>query len=86
MDYVLLIGLVGLWINKKMKQTFVNKIEIINGITHGYAVLSDTVSENLSIMFSKGTFETVAEMITNSPEDQGYSLDRFCQFVVFTQI
>lgn len=68
-----------------MKEIFVEKIIEENGITHGLTGDDKTVKENLVIVYPAGGKNYVLSLIKTRGDESFYVIDRFCQFIVFTQ-
>lgn len=68
-----------------MIKVYVNRIIEENGVTHGIIGLDKTVFENLRIIYSPSKREIINTLLTFHKEKDFYLLDRFCQFICYTQ-
>ena len=65
-----------------MKEIFVNNIQEINGVKHGYAVIDETIYEDLNIILSSAGFQALNSVAYISPEGLHF-FERFCQFIIY---
>jgi hypothetical protein len=69
-----------------MKQIFVNQIYEDKGITHGIVGSNKTTLENIKIIFTGEKFKIISQLLSRPPLEGFHTVDRFCQYIVLTQL
>jgi hypothetical protein len=69
-----------------MKQIYVNKIYDDNGVTHGAAGADKTAIKNIPIVFAEPYFKIITTLLSNPPAEGFHTIDRYCQYIVLTEL